>query len=61
MTWDGNELTIDNANCTRCMDCINKMCKALRPGDDRGATILIGGKAPYPSRCYDGLGNRSLH
>ncbi|AEF95484.1 sulfite reductase, dissimilatory-type alpha subunit [Desulfotomaculum nigrificans CO-1-SRB] len=46
MSWDGNELTIDNANCTRCMHCINKMCKALRPGDDRGATILIGGKAP---------------
>ena len=46
MSWDGNELTIDNANCTRCMHCINKMCKALRPGDDRGATILVGGKAP---------------
>jgi sulfite reductase alpha subunit len=28
------------------MHCINKMPKALRPGDDRGATILIGGKAP---------------
>ncbi|MDO7788981.1 dissimilatory-type sulfite reductase subunit alpha [Desulforamulus aquiferis] len=46
MSFDGNELTIDNPNCTRCMHCINKMCKALRPGDDRGATILIGGKAP---------------
>lgn len=46
MSFDGNELTIDNANCTRCMHCINKMCKALRPGDDRGATILVGGKAP---------------
>ncbi len=46
MSFDGNELTIDNANCTRCMHCINKLCKALRPGDDRGATILIGGKAP---------------
>ncbi|ABO51689.1 dissimilatory sulfite reductase alpha subunit [Desulforamulus reducens MI-1] len=46
IAWDGNELTIDNANCTRCMHCINKMTKALRPGDDRGATILIGGKAP---------------
>ncbi|AEG61924.1 dissimilatory-type sulfite reductase subunit alpha [Desulforamulus ruminis] len=46
MSFDGSELKIDNANCTRCMHCINKMCKALRPGDDRGATILIGGKAP---------------
>jgi sulfite reductase alpha subunit len=44
--WDGSELKIDNKNCTRCMHCINKMPKALRPGDDRGATILIGGKAP---------------
>ncbi len=44
--WDGNELKIDNKNCVRCMHCINKMPKALRPGDDRGATILIGGKAP---------------
>jgi sulfite reductase alpha subunit len=28
------------------MHCINKMPKALAPGDERGATILIGGKAP---------------
>jgi sulfite reductase alpha subunit len=28
------------------MHCINVMPKALRPGDDRGATILIGSKAP---------------
>ena len=46
MSWDGNELSIDNSNCVRCMHCINKMPKALAPGDDRGATILIGGKAP---------------
>ena len=46
IAWDGKELTIDNDHCTRCMHCINKMTKALRPGDDRGATILIGGKAP---------------
>ena len=28
------------------MHCINKMTKAIRPGVDKGATILIGGKAP---------------
>ena len=28
------------------MHCINKMTKAIRPGNDKGATILIGGKAP---------------
>ena len=28
------------------MHCINVMPKALRPGKDKGATILIGSKAP---------------
>jgi sulfite reductase alpha subunit len=44
--WDGNTLTIDNSNCVKCMHCINAMPKALSPGKDRGATILIGAKAP---------------
>ena len=46
MSWDGKELHIDDAECTRCMHCINVMPRALRPGTDTGATILIGGKAP---------------
>jgi sulfite reductase alpha subunit len=46
MSWDGKELKIDNANCVKCMHCINVMPKALRPGKERGATILIGAKAP---------------
>jgi len=44
--WDGDELHIDDTNCVKCMHCINVMPKALRPGDDRGATILLGAKAP---------------
>ena len=44
--WDGATLKIDNANCVKCMHCINAMPKALRPGTDRGATILLGSKAP---------------
>jgi len=44
--WDGNEITIDNENCVRCMQCINAFPKALKPGDERGATILLGAKAP---------------
>jgi sulfite reductase alpha subunit len=44
--WDGKTLTIDNSNCVKCMHCINAMPKALRPGKDRGATILLGAKAP---------------
>jgi sulfite reductase alpha subunit len=44
--WNGNTLTIDNSNCVKCMHCINAMPKALRPGTDRGAMILLGAKAP---------------
>ena len=46
MEWDGTELKIDNSFCRKCMHCINAMPKALRPGKDRGACILIGSKAP---------------
>ena len=49
MTWDGEALGIDNGACARCMHCINVMPKALRPGRERGACILIGGKAPIVS------------
>jgi len=45
ITYNG-ELTIDDKECVHCMHCINVMPKALRPGKDRGATILIGSKAP---------------
>ncbi|HSB82728.1 MAG TPA: dissimilatory-type sulfite reductase subunit alpha [Candidatus Methylomirabilis sp.] len=46
ISWNGTALTIDNPWCVKCMHCINVMPKALRPGRERGATILIGGKAP---------------
>jgi dissimilatory sulfite reductase alpha subunit len=46
MEWDGAKLTIDNSNCVRCMHCINVMTKALRPGKERGAALMIGAKAP---------------
>jgi sulfite reductase alpha subunit len=46
MSWDGRRLCIENGDCNRCMHCINLMPRALRPGPERGATILIGGKAP---------------
>ncbi len=46
MAWDGKSLRIDDANCVKCMHCINAMPKALAPGDDRGAMILLGAKAP---------------
>ena len=46
MWMEDGELKIDNAECTRCMHCINVMPKALRPGTDTGVTILCGAKAP---------------
>jgi sulfite reductase alpha subunit len=44
--WDGKEFKIDNSYCRHCMHCINVMPKALRPGTDTGACILLGSKAP---------------
>ncbi len=41
---DDDTLTVDNRNCVRCMHCINAMTKALSPGDDKGVTVLMGGK-----------------
>lgn len=46
MSYDGKALKVDNSNCNRCMHCIAKMTKALKPGAERGASILIGSKAP---------------
>jgi sulfite reductase alpha subunit len=41
---DDDTMEIDNKSCVRCMHCINVMTKALSPGKDRGASIMIGGK-----------------
>jgi sulfite reductase alpha subunit len=46
MAWDGTKLEIENEYCRKCMHCINVMPKALRPGKERGATVLLGSKAP---------------
>ena len=46
MWMEGDTLKIDDAECTRCMHCLNVMPKALRPGLDQGATIMMGAKAP---------------
>ena len=45
MEYDG-ALKIYNEDCVRCMHCIRVMPRALRPGLDTGATILLGAKAP---------------
>ena len=41
---DDDTLEIDNPSCVRCMHCINVMTKALSVGDDKGVSIMIGGK-----------------
>jgi sulfite reductase alpha subunit len=46
------EINIDNENCVRCMHCINKLPKALRVGKEKGATILLGGKAPIVQSAF---------
>jgi sulfite reductase alpha subunit len=48
LEWDekAKELRVKPEDGVRCMHCIDKMTKAIRIGNDRGASILIGGKAP---------------
>jgi sulfite reductase alpha subunit len=45
-------LKFNPEDCVRCMHCINKMPKAIRTGIDKGAVILIGGKAPIIKGAY---------
>ncbi len=46
MWMEGDELKIDDKECTRCMHCISVMPRALRIGKDTGLSILVGAKAP---------------
>ncbi len=46
MRMDGGKLQIKNAECTRCMHCINTMPRACKPGTETGVSILFGAKAP---------------
>jgi sulfite reductase alpha subunit len=41
---DGNVMCIDNKNCVRCMHCLNVIPGGLLPGNDKGVSILVGGK-----------------
>lgn len=56
LEWDNakQELKFDAENCVRCMNCVDQMTKAIKVGKDRGATILIGGKAPVVKSAFIG-------
>lgn len=47
MSYDGKTLKINDEDCIRCMHCISRMTKALKPTGEKGASILIGSKAPF--------------
>jgi len=44
ISFDGGVLKINDKDCNRCMHCINQMPKALRPGKEKGATIMLGAR-----------------
>ena len=46
------ELTIVGEDCSRCMHCINMMPKAIQPGKEKGATILVGGKSTIVQSAF---------
>jgi sulfite reductase alpha subunit len=46
MRYEDGKLEINTPECYRCMHCIAVMPRALRIGDDRGLSILVGAKAP---------------
>ncbi|MEG6586652.1 dissimilatory-type sulfite reductase subunit alpha [Dendrosporobacter sp. 1207_IL3150] len=48
LNWntETKELTVRPEDCSHCMNCVNQMPKAISIGSERGATLLIGGKAP---------------
>lgn len=46
------ELHVIPEDCSRCMHCINMMPKAVKPGKEKGATILMGGKSTIVQSAF---------
>ena len=46
------ELSVNASECTRCMHCINVMCKAIKQGEEKGATILLGAKSTIVKSAF---------
>ena len=51
-TEDSQELKVQPQDCSRCMHCLNMMPKAIRPGKEKGATILLGGKSTIVQSAF---------
>jgi sulfite reductase alpha subunit len=49
---ESKELSVIPEDCSRCMHCINVMPKAIQPGKERGATILLGGKSTIVKSAF---------
>lgn len=54
LTYDQatGELAVNGAECTRCMHCVNVMCKAIKQGEEKGATILLGAKSTIVKSAF---------
>lgn len=48
------ELIVITEDCSRCMHCINKMPRAISPGKERGASLLLGGKSTIVQSAFMG-------
>jgi sulfite reductase alpha subunit len=46
------ELTVEGADCSRCMHCVNVMHKAIKQGTEKGATVLIGAKSTIVKSAF---------
>ena len=52
LSLENRRLSLAEEDCKRCMHCINMMPKAIRPGAEKGASLLIGSKAPIVRGAY---------
>jgi len=54
LEWDEKTSTLKFTaeDCVRCMHCINRMTRAISIGKERGASLLIGGKAPIKKGAF---------
>ena len=47
-----SELFVNGEECSRCMNCVNVMHRAIKQGSEKGATILLGGKSTIVKSAF---------